>query len=372
MPLSPAPTLDPISPESVFLRRLAIVTLSLILVLALIWFLREFKTILQPLFIAIFLSYVLLPAHRWLVLKGVPAMAAYIVLLVFLLVCLVGLGTLLFQNVQHLVDRLPDYEKRLKVLLGDVLATFGAEEEERKQLLNDLALFQPATTQDTMAQARAYLGDFLNFFSALAITGIYLVFVVVERGHFVRRVTLALTPDNAQRVLQVTSNINHAVSEYLAVKFSVSLLGGVLTMAVLFAFDVDFYFTWGILAFLLNFIPYLGSLVATVLPVLLSLVSLGLWQAIVIGLLLIAMQQFIGVVLEPRRAGQRLNVSPLLILLALSFWGVVWGIVGMILAVPLLVSIKIVLDHIEATKPIAALMANVGPVTPLPSPAESQ
>jgi predicted PurR-regulated permease PerM len=132
-------------------------------------------------------------------------------------------------------------------------------------------------------------------------------------------------------------------------------------MAILGLFNVDFYITWGLLAFLLNFIPYLGSLAATALPILLSLVTLGLWQGIVIAVLLIAMQQTLGVFVEPRIAGQRLNVSPLLILLALSFWGVVWGIVGMILAVPLLVSIRIILDNIDDTKPIAALMANVGP-----------
>lgn len=354
------PLVDPHS-EGIFLRRLAIATLGLIFVLAIIYFLREFRAILQPLFVAIFASYIVLPAQRWVVSKGVPSTLAYAVLLVLLLAVLIGMGTLLYGNVQRLVVRLPEYEARLIDLIDDGLARFGLDEEERAQLIDDFALFDPMTTQRAVAQARAFLGTFFNFFGVLAITGVYLVFVVIERGNFRRRISQALAPHNAERVLQVTTNINTAITEYLSVKTFVSFIAGVFTTAILALFNVDFFLTWGIVAFVLNFIPYLGSLVATLLPVLLSLVQLGLWQALMIAVLLIAMQQFIGVVLEPRMAGQRLNVSPLLILLALSFWGVVWGIVGMILAVPLLVSIKLILDNIEDTRPIASLMAHLGP-----------
>lgn len=347
--------------EWTFLRRLAIVTFSFLLVLALIYFLREFQSILQPLFIAIFLSYIVVPAHRWLVSKNVPSTLAYIGLLVFLVGCLVGMGTLLYNNLTRLAERLPGYEASFEVVIEDALATLGYEEAERKQVIDDLAIFDPMTAQDAIAQARRALGTFFNFFGMLAITGVYLVFVVIERGNFTRRISQALTSNSAQRVLLVATNINQAITEYLSVKTFVSFMGGLFTMAILAVFNVDFFITWGILAFVLNFIPYLGSLVATLLPVLLSLVQLGLWQAVAIAVLLVAMQQFLGVVFEPRLAGRRLNVSPLLILLALSFWGVVWGIVGMILAVPLLVSVKIILDNIEETRPIAALMVNLGP-----------
>jgi len=351
--------------ESVFLRRLAIITLCLLLILTVIYILREFKSILQPLFIAIFVSYIIVPAHRWVVNRGVPSMLAYVALLVFLLVILIGLGGLLYGNIQELMIRLPQYEVRLKIMMNDALSWLGLDADEQREFMADVSLFDPISTQEAIAQARAFLGSFFNFFGALAITAVYLIFVVVERGNFSRRIFQALTAKNATRVMRVSSNINTAISQYLAVKMLSSFLGGVFTVLVLALFNVDFFITWGILAFVLNFIPYLGSLIATLLPVLLSMVQLGLWQALVIALLLVAMQQFIGVVLEPRLAGTRLNVSPMLILLALSFWGIVWGIVGMILAVPLLVTIKIILDNIKETRPIAALMSNLGP-TPLP------
>ena len=100
-------------------------------------------------------------------------------------------------------------------------------------------------------------------------------------------------------------------------------------------------------------------LAVLILPIGLALIQLGLWPAIAIAILLIVIQQFIGIYVEPRMAGAKLGVSPLLIILSLSFWGVVWGIPGMILAVPLLVTVKIVLDNIAETKPLATLMSNM-------------
>ncbi len=345
--------------EKVFLRRLMIVTFALLLIVLLIYFLREFRAFLQPLFVAVFVSYVVLPAHHFLVRRGLSSLFAYILLLALLLGCLIGLGTLLYNNLQQLIARLPFYEERFQQLIDELLTTVGVHGQERREAIHDLFRINNASTEETVGQIRSWLGSFLDFFSALAVTAVYFIFVIAERASFTRRIAAALTPGNAERVLRIAVNINEAISGYLAVKTFVSFLGGLFTVLILALFRIDFFITWGILAFLFNFIPYLGSLVATVVPIFLALVQLGWWPAIFVAVLLIAMQQAIGVLIEPRMAGQRLNVSPLLILLSLSFWGLVWGIVGMILAVPLLVIIKIVLDNIEETRPIAALMVNV-------------
>jgi predicted PurR-regulated permease PerM len=116
---------------------------------------------------------------------------------------------------------------------------------------------------------------------------------------------------------------------------------------------------WSILIFVLNYIPYLGSLLAIALPIALSFLHKEPGTALAVAIGLVGIQLALGNFVEPRMAGRRLGVSPLLILLSLSFWGLVWGIVGMILAVPLLVSIKIVLENIPATRPLATLMSNM-------------
>jgi predicted PurR-regulated permease PerM len=188
---------------------------------------------------------------------------------------------------------------------------------------------------------------------------VYLVFLIVEKETFPDRICQAFGEQQGRYVLDVVASINQAIAHYISVKTLVSLLAAVASLCVLLAFDVDFAITWALLIFLLNFIPYLGSLVATALPILLCMVQLGFWQFVLVSALLIAVQQLVGTFIEPRMTGQRLNVSPLLILLSLAFWGLLWGIVGMILAVPLLVVLKIVLDNIKETRPIATLISNM-------------
>ncbi len=123
-------------------------------------------------------------------------------------------------------------------------------------------------------------------------------------------------------------------------------------------FGIDFAILWAVLVFLLNFIPYLGGLVAMAPPILLAFID-SPWRGLAVVVLLIAIQLFTGQFLEPKMAGRRLNLSPLLILLALAFWGYLWGPVGMILAVPLTVVCKIILDNIPETRPIGTLMSNL-------------
>lgn len=345
--------------QATFLQRLAIVTLSLGLVALVIYFLREFRTILQPLFIAVFIGYILLPIHAWLVRRGIPSVLAYVVMLALILGALFGLGTLMYRNVDQLIDRIPEYDKKLEAFVKNLAGALNLDEAECMEYYRKLTSAQDQPVEQGITQLRQTLGTFLNFFSMMAITFIYLVFLIAERITFPRRLALAFGDKKGDEIQAITTSINLSISQYIAIVTFVSVLAGALSMGVLAIFGVDFFVTWGILICLFNFIPYIGSIVAVSLPILLSLVQLGAWQAIVIALLLIAIQEIIALGIQPRMAGRKLGVSPLLILLSLAFWGVVWGIVGMILAVPLLMIIKIILENIKETRPLAILMSNV-------------
>jgi AI-2 transport protein TqsA len=334
-----------------FLRKLAIGTMGVVLFWLSVLILQKFEVILQPLFVAVFIGYLILPAHKGLVDRGVPSPLAYVVILLGTLAALFGLGTLLVRSLEQLADRLPDYERRLEDLLRNLA----------RGLPFEVAGLEPGFLSQWSfdVDLAGAFGRLQGFLSAAAVTFVYLIFLVAEKVTFPQRLVLAFGQSKSTEVLGVVTSINLAIAQYIAVKTFVSFAAGVLSMAVLALFQVDFYILWGILIFLLNYIPYLGSIVAVAAPILLSFVQLGLWQAIVIAVLLIVIQQVIGIWVEPRMAGQRLGVSPLLILLSLSFWGLVWGIVGMILAVPLLMVLKIVLANIKETRPIATLMSNV-------------
>ena len=150
-----------------------------------------------------------------------------------------------------------------------------------------------------------------------------------------------------------------ALGEGIKTVFSGLRIAAVSTI-VLASFGVDFWILWGILTFLANFIPYVGSLAAMIPPILLTFLQYDEpWKGVLVATLLIGAQLVTGNLLEPRLAGQKLGVSPIMILLALAFWGWLWGVTGMILAVPIVVIIKIVLENIEQTKPIAELISNV-------------
>ncbi len=342
-----------------FLRRLQIATFSLLMLVLIVFLLEKFRAILQPLFIGVFIAYVILPIHAWLVRRGIPALVAYAILLVALLAMLVGVGTLAYVNGREVSARLPDYEQRLEQTVRDAIAHLPIDLPHEGRLLRDLPLRQYISAQQLMAALGAAVGTFFDFFAWLAVTFLYLVFLILEKETFPQRIRRAFGERQGAYIFGVIASINQAIAHYISVKTLVSLLGGLASLVVLLVFDVDFALTFALLIFLFNFIPYLGSMVATALPIVLSFVQLGPGPCAAVAVLLIAVQLVIGAFFEPRIAGQRLSVSPLLIVLSLAFWSVLWGIVGMILAVPMLVILKIILDNIKETRPLATLISNV-------------
>lgn len=337
---------------SPFTQQLLVAVLALIWLVFSIYLLREFATILKPLLIAGFLSYLIIPTHKWLVARGINRPLAAVALIAIVVGLFISLGMLLYSNAETLLLKWPVYQAQWKAKTDSLLVMLP---DAVKDHLLELAV--DSRMANTALQS--FLGTFFNFLTVTVIVVLYLCFLLAERASFSRRLTRAFGPEKSERIMEVIASISHAISEYIRVKTLMSLLSGTCTTLILLAFGVDFPFTWGTLAFLLNYIPYLGSIVATVLPILLAFVQLdALWQGFAIAVLLVAIQQLIGMVIEPHIAGAKLGVSPLLIILSLAFWGVVWGIVGMLLAVPLLMVIKIVLDNIPATKPVAALMEN--------------
>lgn len=335
---------------SSFTQQLLVLVLGLLMVVLLIYLLREFAVVLKPLFIAGLLSYLILPAHHWLVKQGINRPLAAVALIFLVVALFSSLGLLLFANSETLVEKWPQYVTRWKETTGSLMNMLPG-------VLRDNLIQHTMNANVLGAELRGLLGSFFSFLTMTAVVIIYLIFLLAERTSLPLRLVSALGKEQATHILDIFASISQAVTKYLSIKTFVSVLGGIGTTIILMFFGVDFALTWGTLACLLNFIPYLGSLVATILPLMLAMVQLdSIWKVVVIGILLVVYQQFIGVFLEPRMQGTRLGVSPLLIVLSLAFWGAVWGIVGMLLAVPLLMVIKIILENIPATKPIAVLM----------------
>lgn len=333
--------------------------LALLVLFLITQFCREFSNILQPFFIAVFLCYLILPAHRWLVRWKVPPFLSYMVIIAAILIFMYGLGNLFYASLEELVSQAKVYEKKITRLVDGILnllpeGILAVEERSIKEVV-----LKYVSVKQFTGAAKAALGPFMSFITGMFIVGVYLLFLVAEAATFNTRLRNAY-PDRAGRIHDVIHEINRAISQYIAVKTVVSLFLGIFVGAVLWILGVDLFLLWGVLAFVLNFIPYIGSFISTAIPVLLSFMQFeDPWRSLAVGSLLVTVQVSMAYVVEPRIAGHRLNLSPLVILLALAFWGAIWGIVGMIMAVPLVVVIKSVLEANVRTKPIAMLMANV-------------
>jgi AI-2 transport protein TqsA len=180
---------------------------------------------------------------------------------------------------------------------------------------------------------------------------------VAGRGRAEMKIPKAIGEGHAGRVHGILDRINAQVRKYLVIKTAMSLVNGLQVWIVLKAFGVDFAALFGLLAFLLNFIPSIGSLVAGVLRTAFVFFQFGtIWTPLLILFITSGLDMIMGNLVEPRIMGKGLGLSPLLVFFSLLFWGWLWGIPGMILAVPLTAVVRIVCQNVPDLRPVAVLM----------------
>ncbi|MEE9393331.1 MAG: AI-2E family transporter [Planctomycetota bacterium] len=211
-----------------------------------------------------------------------------------------------------------------------------------------------------MAIAGSGTSAFLSFISDLIIILIFMLFLMVEIDQLPQRIRGAYDGQRSKNILRVIDEIDQSIQRYVALKVVISLITALASALVMWIFGVHYITTFAILVFLLNFIPYIGSLVATIIPAVVYLLQEGTspWGTLGLVSALTGVQQVIGNLVEPRIQGKGLGLSPVAILLALAFWGWLWGITGMILAAPITVTVKLVLQQFDSTASIARLLGD--------------
>jgi predicted PurR-regulated permease PerM len=323
------------------------------------WYLlKELAPLLRPLTLAVFLAYTILPAHRALR-RRVDARFAGPLLALLGAAVVVGLAVIIYGNLVDLKEELPRLIERGRGLI-ERLRTWGRG--HLPSWILDAAPDGGRTAEESVARIKGLASGLVNtaagFLAEALVVGFYLIFLLLEVRRFPERVRRGFPPERADQVLGIVDSINRAMASYLRAKVLSSLATALPVVAILWAFGVSFPGTWGVLAFVGNFIPYVGSLVALVLPVLLALLELAPpWQPLAVLALLLLVQFVTNNFVEPRLTAHAVDLSPLVVLIALAFWGLCWGAVGMVLAVPLTVMLKIVWENIALTRPLARLMA---------------
>lgn len=314
-----------------------------------------------PLSIALLFCYALGIPLEFLQRFRIPNALRILIVIFFILTVIYLFGRLIYVNIQEFQDQYPVFEKKFWEYASALLNRFDVSTEQAKEVYDAFLSslnFKATDLKPVGIVLKSLSGSFFSFLGNMFWVSLIMVFMLAERNNFTRRIIKMQGKEKAKPVLESFERINKAVQSYLGLKTLMSALTGFLVCICLLLFQVPFAFLWGALAFALNFIPNIGSIIAVVPPVLITFFQFGsLPKALTVALLLVAIQMVVGNFLEPKLMGKGLNLSPLVVLLALVFWGWMWGLPGMLLSVPLTAAFKIALEQIEVTRPIAVLMS---------------
>jgi AI-2 transport protein TqsA len=328
--------------------------------------LKAAQSFFLPVFLAFFVATVSFPITAWLRSRRVPRSIAVLltVLVDFAFIAgIIVLGVTLVGDLQQKWNEKYAAEVSQQIRAGSesLAATLekwevkDAKEKIQLAVENNLANLQNIRFERVWDLGTGLLGRVVGFFGTTMVVLILTVFMLTEARMFGRRleaVSLARGP-NIRRLLSATRDIQ----KFLAIKTVVSFVTGVLAGLLCWAAGLDFYVLWGILAFALNFIPVVGSIVAGVPPTVLALFVAGWPNAVLVAGGYLLINNFLGNFIEPMLVGRRFGISTLVVVLAVMFWGWVWGPLGMLLAVPLTMLIKVMLDSSEEFRWIAVAIS---------------
>ncbi len=321
-----------------------IVMASVVIVLAGI---KSASEIIVPFLLSLFLAIILSPSYRFFSKKGLPdALSLTLIMIIFIIV--IGLVVkLIGSSIQEFNSNIDFYEQQLSQYYMHLEVI--SEKYAIALPLNELSSL--VSTKQIMIFASSLLKGMGSVFTNGFIILLTVIFMMLESKHFTDKVNFS----DKNTIVHI-DKIFKQIKEYMVLKALISLVTGLVVWLALVLVGTDYPFLWAVLAFLLNFIPNIGSIIAAVPAVLLTLVQLGSVSAVIVASIYVAINVVIGSVVEPKVMGKGLGLSTLVVFLSLLFWGWLLGPVGMLLSIPLTIMAKIVLDANANTQWIAVLL----------------
>ncbi len=311
--------------------------------------LRLMGGIFIPFVIALLLSFVFAPLVSGLVKVRLPRIIAVSITLIVFVAFGYLIVLVVYSSVQSLLREFPKYQLRFTLLLREMIEQFDLPADFFSQM---------EITRNIGNALLAFSGNFMSFASGFMVVFIFLLFLLMEQPYLKGKMSIAFRDSTTRRFAIVLAHINQQVARYIGVKLVVSFLTAVVVYILFRLIGVDFPFIWAIMTFLFNFIPSIGSIAITFITGVFAIVQfLPEWNPIIATFVGMGLTQFIiGNVIDPKLLGDRLNLSPVVILLSLLIWGWLWGTAGLFLAVPLTVTIKIILENVPGLEAFGVLM----------------
>ena len=311
---------------------------------------RTAEALLVPFLLSVFIAVISTPALFWLQSWRVPSTVSVTLIIGLIIALAVGLGILISSSLDDFISNLPVYELRLRDELGLVITWLqGFGVEISKDALFDY--FDPGKAMQLAGATLTGLGNVLSNFFLILLTVIFILFEA--SGFRVKLQTILEDPDTS---LPHFSRFSDTLKRYMVIKTWVSIGTGLVIGIWLAVLGVDYPVLWGVLAFALNFVPNIGSVIAAIPAVLLALIQIDGQTAILAAAGYVVVNLVMGNVIEPRYMGRHLGLSTLVVFLSLVFWGWVLGPVGMLLSVPLTMTVKIALESHEDTQWVAIML----------------
>ena len=338
-----------------------ITTASLLIVVVFIIgvVLKLARPVLFPFFLAIFLSFTLYPVLDFLTRFNIPRGVAIVFILLVTFFIIYLLGSLLYTSGKTFATEFPKYGQKINSILASILELLKIPSED----IESFNVMDQLNINKIGNLLLSTLGPFFSFLSNLFLILIFLVFILAGRGETEAKILRSFKRSEGETFIQIKNNIDTQIQKYLGIKTVISFITGLFATIVLLFFGVDFAIVFGFFTFILNYIPNIGSIIATALPIIIALFQFDtIWPAFWILIILGTIQMTLGNFIEPRIMGQGLGLSPLVVLFSLFFWGWLWGLPGMILAVPIAAIIKIVTSNIPSLKFISVLISRGEPV----------
>ncbi|HOE55436.1 MAG TPA: AI-2E family transporter [Candidatus Cloacimonas acidaminovorans] len=326
--------------------------------------LKTLKSIFIPLIFSIFLLFLFAPLINYLKKHKVPMVLILLITLVIIAVFLGLVILLIYAASNSLINGLPRYEDKFNELIAkgteylqNLASNWNINTENISianiaQIISSGFISIPQFISNTVNTLVSIIQNiFLIIF--------FLIFLLLEIDKLPLRLRKATSKLSKEQTLDILQNIEKQIQNYLTIRTLVNLSAALLCMLWMLIFGVDFILVCGILLFVLDFIPDVGSVISSAIPILIYLLQSGfsfLW--LIFALLIVATQMLIGNIIEPKLQGVQLNLTPIMVLVSLIFWGWLWGIVGMLICVPLTSAINIILKQVAPNNFISALISS--------------
>ncbi len=332
--------------------RILLTTAAVVIVIA---GMKAAAPILVPFLLSGFIAIICAPPLFWLEHRGVPTILALLIVMVAIILLALITATLVGSSVNDFYRDLPLYEARLREETAGLLGWLADKGIDLHTLPLEQIL-DPGAAMKLVGSMLSGLGGVLTDAFMILLT---VVFILLEASSFPRKLHAALTSPGAS--LEHFEQFIHNIQRYMSLKTWISLATGATIAVWLTLLGVEYPLLWGLLAFLLNYVPNIGSIIAAVPAIMMAFIQFGIGTATAAAAGYLVVNFVVGSIIEPRVMGRGMGLSTLVVFLSLLFWGWVLGPVGMVLSVPLTMIVKIALESRDDTRWFAVLL---GPESP--------